>query len=169
MRKGGVYVPPRPCPSPPLGSDFCILRWFTTYGASADWECLHYANHFLPAQTSRDQSMSIPAPSSNQCHCLSYIMGSNRKTLFSGALHFESGWRDCLKCSHPTLYHTTLRWINAREEMKADSGKQWGKITKQWTFGNFFGSFCCFTRKCLSWNRMCMRTAPNTFTASSLL
>lgn len=50
-----------------LSPDFYILSLFTTYWASADCECLHYANHFLPAQTSRDQSMSIPIPSANQC------------------------------------------------------------------------------------------------------
>lgn len=67
-----------------LGPGFCILAWFTTRRASADCECLHYAKHFLPAQTSRDQSMSIPIPSANQCHSLSNKIGSNRKALFLG-------------------------------------------------------------------------------------
>lgn len=63
----------------------------TTYRASADWECLHYANHFLSAQTGRDQSMSIPIPSANQCHSLSNRTRPNRKAVVPQALHAKLG------------------------------------------------------------------------------
>ena len=98
-----------------------ILARFTMYRALADCECLHYAKHFLPAQTSRDQSMSIPIPSANQCHSFSTKTESNRKALFLKPCMLNQHGRNVLKFLHPTLYHRSSIVISVQKQrMKVD-------------------------------------------------
>lgn len=110
---------------------FYILAGCTTYGASADCECLHYANHFLSAQTSRDQSMSIPIPSANQCHSLSHKSGSNRKGIVPRGLRATSGGPWCRKCSH------------SRSKPQESFMGKWKKIAADGSDGDCDGEQVC--------------------------
>lgn len=102
---------------PPVESNLSAAAWYTTYGASADCECLHYVNHFLPAQTTRDQSMSIPIPSTNQCPVRFLQSGSNRKALFlevCGLNHQEGQSRKIL----------TSHLAHVRQEQMTEDSRQ---------------------------------------------
>lgn len=89
---------------------FRVLYSGLVFWVSADCECLHYAKHFLPSQTRRDQSMSIPIPSANQCHFLSPKTGSNRKTLFLKPCMLNQWGQNV------TLYHKTSRIISVKHQ-----------------------------------------------------
>lgn len=123
-----AYIRSRWCPFRLLSPNFYILAWFTTYRVSADCECLHYANHFLSAQTIQDQSMSIPIPLANQCHSLSYRTGSNRKALFLRPcmLNQRAGVSEVLT-SHPVPHKShwcDTWWLRARVIKKERQKKE---------------------------------------------